>query len=232
MLWIRDIPYWYGSVDSDPYHWLPDTRIRTTDLWIRNRLQIRILFFLAVAFCVLLITFWRYIYISLRYKKGTKKPQNSTVEIKIFLTFIALWRKDLDQDLDPDPSKQWRIREVLRVLQIWIHNTGRKDDDWRPTFRRLDILVGNDDNSSCAQNNWLIIISGAREFGSFDPDPDPTFHLMPILIRIVSQVLLMLEKQTFFTFISSNFSLHYFIFLVSVIARCHNFIFSILDRIF
>ncbi len=88
------VTYWYGSESADPYHWLPDPRIRTIDLRIRirNRLQIRILLFLAVAFCVLLITFWRYIYISLlRYKKVTKKPQNSTVGIKMFLTFLAWW---------------------------------------------------------------------------------------------------------------------------------------------
>ncbi len=81
--WAQKNPHDIGTIVVDPWHFAtdPDPRIRSTDL--RIRIRIRVLFFSTVddkmPTAFLLITFWRYIYISFQfsYIKTQKDVKNS-----------------------------------------------------------------------------------------------------------------------------------------------------------
>jgi hypothetical protein len=108
ILIISVVVPWQFSSDPDP-------RIRTTDLRIRIRIRIRILFFfrqwltsIQQKISFLLITFWRYIYISLQSSK-IKSPKNWHVrgEIKVLFSyffFACRWKHPNPYKIIRDPG--------------------------------------------------------------------------------------------------------------------------------
>ncbi len=111
----------------DPWHFGtgPDPRIRTKDIQIRIRIWI-LLFWLWLTRCqqkkvffqvFLLITFWSTFTSVFKDKKS--KRHYKIVEVKVFLTFLAWWWKDLDPCkimTDPDPGDPKTYRSGSTTL--------------------------------------------------------------------------------------------------------------------